>query len=106
MSGGSFNYAYAKIDRIIDDLADNDDDTGVIDRLCVQLRALSKVLHAIELCWSGDLSTERWVEITCEWVDGHRYIYFSERELEELIDAKVCNFIPKVVRETIRSDSP
>lgn len=82
MSGGSWNYAYQRVDMAADDLRQHETgDDELRQRLAEHMRELAVVMKAIEWADSADTSADSWIEPTREFLtksdDGFR------QEIEE-----------------------
>ena len=65
MSGGSWNYAHQRVNEIVDEISqldmENKHTSNLRQKLYVHMNELSELMRLIELCDSGDLEANLWI---------------------------------------------
>ena len=73
MSGGSWNYAYSKIQQIAEEIEYEDNfyytNHPLRSRLTKHLKELSELMRLIEWCDSGDKGPNEWIKPAQEFFD-------------------------------------
>ncbi len=63
MSGGSYDYAYCKLDEMAESVRARDNHRVTRERVAALIRKLSKIMHDIEWIDSGDYGDEDWADV-------------------------------------------